>query len=302
MNRMRLFSRAVTAAALLFATGCGGGGGMSELTISAQNAEALAAQGVGAVSMLEGMTEMMEGFSGSLFDPSAQMTPCPDGGNAVLSLNDMAPAGPSTGDYANLDFNGCVINFGDGAFTFNGGLHLAITGFTGDPLDAAGGTREFYGSFDALTLVLFGATVVVDGGIKASLSSPDGVTFTSVVSGSHFSTFAKAGNQAFSGKLDDFRVERMWDSSTGAYSLDLDATIYSSELGGSARFETTVPFTGMADEHPSAGTFVATGAMGGKMTLVALDNVNVQILVDADGDGMNETTINTTWVALENAS
>lgn len=299
MNQLRLLPRAITAAAILFAAGCSGGGGPSELTVSEQNAEALVAQGVGAVSMLEGMNDMMDGFSESIFDPAAQVTPCPDGGNAVLSVNDMAPAGLSTGDYASLDFNACRIDFGEGVFTFNGGLYLAATDISGDPL-TTGGTREFYGSFDSLTLNLLGATVVVDGGISTSLSSPDGTTFTLTVSGTHFSAYANAGGQAFSGSLDDFENTRTWDSVANTYSLVVNATIYSSELGGYATFETTAPFTGLVGEHPSAGSFVATGAMGGKVTLVALDNVNVQILVDADGDGNNETTINTTWDALEN--
>jgi len=297
VNRLRLLPRAVTAAALFFAVGCNSGGGMSQLTINEQNAEALAAQGVGAVTMLEDMSGMLDSFSGYI-DPAAQVNPCPDGGNTVLSINDMMPAGLSTGDYVNLDFNGCT----QSGLTLNGMVHLGATDISGNPLDPAGGMREFYGSFDAMTVTFLGATVVIDGGLTASLSSPDSVTFTSVISGSHFSAFAKAGNQAFSGSLDDFMVQRSWDSAANTYVLDLDATVYSSQLGGSAVFQTTVPFTGTVDDHPSVGTFVATGAMGGKITLTAIDNVNVQILVDADGDGVNETTITTTWDALDNNS
>ena len=298
MNPLRLLPRAGTAAVLVLALGCGGGGGSSELVINEQNAAALAASGVGAVSMLEGMSEMVDGMS-EVFNPAAQVMPC-DSGNVTLNIQDMGTQGLSTGDYASLDFNGCVLDFGDGALTFNGMFYLRAEDVTGDPLSGPF-TRSFYADYGALTATIFGVTMVIDGGLTASLSSPDGVTLVADVSGGRFSAFAQAGGSVFSGSLNDFRCERTLDTATGAYSVDFEATIYSNELAGSAHFETTVPFTGMGEDHPSAGTFVATGAEGATATLVALDSVNVQILVDADGDGVNETTINTTWDALENS-
>ncbi|HEX5136260.1 MAG TPA: hypothetical protein VFY93_04755 [Planctomycetota bacterium] len=299
---LRLLTRAVPAAVLLFTLGCGGGGGMSELTVSEQNAAAVAASGVGAVSMLEGMTDMMDMFSEDFLGASAQMAPCPDGGQAATSINDVTPAGLSTGDSVDATFYGCMIDVGGGTFlTFNGMLGFDATEVTGDLLDpAAGGTRTLTGSFGGLTLGIVGATITVNGAITVSVSTPDADTFTSSVSGSHFSAYASAGVQSFSGALDDFSLSRTWTESTGDYSLEINAQVYSSELGGFATFETTTPFTGNGEDHPSSGTLVATGAMGATVTLIALDNVNVQILIDADWDGVNETTINTTWDALEN--
>jgi hypothetical protein len=301
--KLRTLPRAFSAAALLFAIGCGGGGGSSELTVSEQNAEAIASQGIGAVSMLEGMTEMMDMFSESFFGESAQMAPCPDGGDAALSLNDVAPVGLSTGDNVNATFYGCMIDVGGGTLlTFNGMLGFDATVVTGDPFDPlTGGTRTLTASFGGLTMGIVGVTMTVNGGISVSLSSPDADTFTGSVSGDYFGAYAQSGSQGFSGSFDDFLLQRTWTESTGAYSLSVDARIYSSELQGFATFETTTPFTGTGDEHPSAGTLVATGAQGATVTLVALDNVNVQILIDADWDGVNETTINTTWDALENS-
>jgi hypothetical protein len=302
---LRLLPRAVTAAALLFAVGCGGGGGgQSELTISAQNAEALAASGVGAVSTLEGMTEMMDMFSESFFDPSAQTSACPDGGQASLSINDVTPVGLSTGDNVDAAFYGCMIDLGGGTvLTFNGMLGFDATAVTGDPLDPlTGGTRTLTGTFGGLTLGILGATMTVNGGISVSITSADADTFVGSISGDYFGAYAQAGAQAFSGSINDFLLQRTWTESTGAYALEIDARIYSSELNGFATFETTVPFTGTGEDHPSAGTLVATGALGATVTLIALDNVNVQILIDADAMNGAETTINTTWDALENNS
>lgn len=291
--KLHLLPRAIPAAVLVLAIGCGGGGGSSQLTISEQNAEQLAAAGVGAVTMLEGMSEMVDGMSG-VFDPAAQVMPC-DSGNVVLSVYDPGSNGLSTGDYANLDFNACVIE----GLTFNGTFYVRAQDISGDPMSGPF-TRELYADFGALTATVFGATMVIDGDITASVSG-DGTTLAASVSGGRFSAFAQAGDAAFSGSVSGFHCDRSVDTATGDYSLDFEATIMASGLAGSAHFETTVPFTGTGEEHPSAGTFVATGANGATVTLVTLDNVNVQILVDADGDGVNETTISTTWDALENA-
>ncbi len=297
MNRLRTLPRVFTAAALVLAIGCGGGGGSGEITFSEQNAAEVAASGVGAVTMLEGMSDMVDGIS-EVFNPQAQVIPC-DMGNVVLSISDTGVQGLSTGDYANLDFNGCVMDFGTGALTFNGMFYLRATDITGTVPGPF--TREFYASYGALTATVFGATMVIDGGLTASISSPDGVTLATNVNGGRFSAFAQAGGAVFSGSINNFYCDRTLDTATGAYSIDFEATIYSNGLAGSAHFETTVPFTGLDGEHPSAGTFVATGAMGATVTLIALDNVNVQILVDADADGVAETTINTTWDVLDNS-
>lgn len=300
---LRTLPRAVTAAALLLAVGCGGGGGgPSELTISAQNAEALAAQAFGATDTLEGTTEMVDMFSTNFFDPAAQTVMCPDGGTAYTMNSDVAPAGLSTGDSVEATFNGCKIDVGGGTLlTLNGKLGLDATEVTGDPLDpAAGGTVAFTGSFGGLSMSVLGATMTINGGITVSLSSEDADTFTSAISGTYFGAYASSNLESFSGSLEDFSFQRTWTESTGAYSFEIDATIYSSQLGGFATFATTLPFTGTGLEHPSAGTLVITGAMGATVTLNVIDSLNVEILVDADASGTPETTINTTWDALDN--
>jgi len=299
---LRTLTRAVPAAVLFLTLGCGGGGGMSELTVSQQNAEALAASGVSAVSMLEGMTETVDMFSESFLGASAQTVACPDGGQAKAVINDVAPAGLSTGDSVDDTFYGCMIDVGGGTLlTMNGMLGFDATEVTGDLADpVAGGTSTLTASFGGLTMGIVGATMSVSGGFTVSVSTPDADTFTSSVSGSHFSAYASAGMQSFSGALDDFSLSRTWTVSTGDYSVEINAQIYSSALGGFATFTTVSPFTGNGEDNPSSGTLVATGALGGKVTLISLDNVNVQILVDADADNVNETTINTTWDALQN--
>jgi hypothetical protein len=46
---------------------------------------------------------------------------------------------------------------------------------------------------------------------------------------------------------------------------------------------------------------VVTGAGGATATLIAVDNVNVQILLDLDGDQTTDATIDTTWDVLNDS-
>jgi len=294
VNRNHLVPRAVVAAVLFLAIGCGGV--TTEITVSEHNAETLATAGLDAVRMIEDVSGMIDRFSESFFDPAQRLVLC-DTGDVAISVNDVGAEGLSTGDDANVDFNACVVALDDGPLTLDGSLYLRAEDITGDPSGAF--TREVYASFDAATVVFLDATVVIDGGITASLSSPDGVTFVADISGDSFSALAQEGDRVFSGSLSDFHGEGRLDTSADTYSVEFEATVYTDDLGGSAHFETTVPFTGAVDEYPSAGTFVATGANGATVTLVAIDNVNVQILIDEDGDG-TPSTIDTTWEVLGN--
>jgi hypothetical protein len=295
VSLFRLLPRAIAPAVLLVAVGCSGSD-YNEVMITEQNAQMIASEGMGAADTLESMSDLVESFSNVFDQPPPQTILC-DAGEVIVSLNDMAPAGLSTGDYANFDFNGCVMDIDGLNLSLNGMMYFSVVEVTG----AAPGpfTATLSASFGSMTVGILGAMVIVQGGFTLELSSADGETFTSVVSGSEFSAFAQAGNQTFSGSLSNFRLERTYNTATGAYLVDLDATVYSSELGGTAVFETTVPFQGTDPNHPDTGEFVATGAEGATVTVVALNNTTVEIRIDADWDGMDETTVQTPWDTLD---
>jgi hypothetical protein len=295
VNCRRLFSRAALVAAAFVFAGCSGSSETPELVLSAQNAEAAAAQAVGAVGMLEGMSEMAEGFSeGTLAE---EALPCVTGsGNSTV--NDVAPVGEiSTGDSASITFNNCVLDLGGFALELNGTFSFTATDVTAaDP------------AFDATVAVMFrnfsmsveGVTVSMNGGFTHHLSTTDGVAFTSVVTGTTFSTYAQGeAGQTFTGTISDFRLERQYDVGTGAYLWDLDATVTGTGIGGWVTYDTTSPFTGTDPDYPDAGTLVVSGANNGTATVIAIDNVDVDIELDADGDGTPEATISTTWDVLD---
>ncbi|MHC4491778.1 MAG: hypothetical protein ACYTDU_09165 [Planctomycetota bacterium] len=284
---------------LCLVIGCGSDGEtFAPVTITSANAEMVAQQGVGAVDMLTQMSGMVEGYSDVFDNPSPQLT-C-DSGNANVVINDTGTPGLSTGDSASFTFNACVLNGGGIPVTLNGTLSFEATEVTGAPPGPF--SYVLTCSFNSFSINVLGATVIVNGGFVLELSSDDGDAFRSVVRGTYFSAYAQAGLQAFSGTISNFRLERNFTESTGAYLVDLQATVAGSQIGGEATFETTVPFTGTDPDDPDAGTLVVTGAAGATATLVALNNVDVQILVDLDGDGNTDATIDTTWAVLNDES
>jgi len=300
LNRFNLLPPAVLAAVLSLVIGCSDSSGPSALTVSAQNAEAIAAEGMGAVDMLEGMSELVEGFTDVLENPSAQtVVPC-DSGEMSLYVSDVNEPGVfSSGDYATLSFNQCIMNIGEQAMTLSGSL--TITAVTVEGAEPGPFTVEVSAEFDRLVVAFFGATMIIDGGFTLELSSADGETLSAIVSGEYFSFTAQIANQAYSGWLKDFRQERTLNTTTGAYLLDHDATVYNSQLGGTVTFDTSVSFAGVAPGDPETGSITATGAEGATVTLNATGAGTVEILIDADADGVDETTINTTWDVLNNS-
>jgi hypothetical protein len=182
----------------------------------------------------------------------------------------------------------------------NGNISFTASDVTGTPPGPF--SYALVCSFNSYSVNVLGATVIVNGGFTLELSTTDGDTYQAVVHGDYFSVYAQAGLQAFSGTISNFRMERTYTESTGAYSVDNQATIAGSQLGGEVTFDTTVPFTGTDPDDPDAGTLVVTGAEGATLTLVAIDNIDVQILVDLEGDGNTDATILTTWDVLNDDS
>jgi hypothetical protein len=65
------------------------------------------------------------------------------------------------------------------------------------------------------------------------------------------------------------------------------------------RYTTPVQFTGFDVDFPSTGELLVSGN-NSSVRLVALDNVNVRIDLDNDGNGTVDESIQTTWLALAN--
>ena len=291
--------RIAFAAMLSLMIGCGGsGGGSNDAVLTSQNMELAAQQGLGATDFLMDMTDLVDVFTAVLDNPVAQVIPCEDG-NLDLALVDAAPQNQlSAGDSATFTFNACVINVLDETLTINGTISYTVVAVAGSE-EQGSFVFEIAADFDNVAIVGFGATVVVDGGFTLAISSTDGETLTHTVTGDSLRAFAQGpeGN-SFSGRLEDFTLVREFNTESGDFLLDFTGTVSGSEVNGTVHYETLVPFTGNVETDPDSGMLVITGAAGVEVTLVAIDDENVRILIDVNGDGEPEATIDTTWDVL----
>ena len=285
--------------AILAMIGCSGGGsdGYAELTLTEQNAQTVAAQGVGALAVLEQTTGMVDGFSEVFGNPEMLEVPC-SSGQAAVTINDMLPEGElSTGDSASISFMSCGIGLGSEAVIMSGSVSFVVneaSGSEGGPF-----SYSLTVSFDDFSMALPGGSFLVDGGFTMAVNSTDGTTLTSVVNGDYLTIVAQGQGITFSGTLSEFREVRTYNNDTWAYSYELQATVASSLIGGKVVYHTTAPFTGVDPDAPDTGSMDVTGADGGILTINAMNSTDVQLVLDSDADGTPEATINTTWAYLD---
>jgi hypothetical protein len=81
------------------------------------------------------------------------------------------------------------------------------------------------------------------------------------------------------------------------YTMTAFGTLDTTELDGIVQYSTPVTFTGEGFDYPSSGSMLVEGE-DSSARLTAVDNVDVTIEVDANGDGVIDDTINTTWADL----
>ncbi len=137
-------------------------------------------------------------------------------------------------------------------------------------------------------------TVSLNGDMTLAESSTDGILYTHSITGSSMQV-TEGGERA---TLSSFNIEASEDNNTLAYTLNLNATVNSPELGGYVTIVTGDVFQGFSEDYPSSGQATITGANNGRVTLIALNSLDVRLEIDEDGDGAAETVIDTTWAAL----
>jgi hypothetical protein len=77
----------------------------------------------------------------------------------------------------------------------------------------------------------------------------------------------------------------------------------SAALDGSFNYESIIPDSFLFDTDPNTGPFsgelLVTASDGSTLRIVAIDDTNVRLEIDYDGDSIVDTEINTTWAALQ---
>ena len=98
--------------------------------------------------------------------------------------------------------------------------------------------------------------------------------------------------------LSDYVLTETLDLNTLTQVVNASGNFASESLEGAVTFETLENFVIMADDNPSAGQLLISDVSSSVLVTV-LDNINVQLEIDIDLDGMIDRTIVVTWTELD---
>ena len=226
--------------------------------------------------------------------------PCFASGSVTFLSEVQNPPALSPGDSITADFSNC--NLGDGV-VLNWGFDFIFVSFSQSVADCFVDficTNQNQLTVDVdfrnFLLTLGSETESIDGDARIAIDTTSPPLSTVTVSGSSV-TISIGG---FSELLSAYSVTLTVNSLTDAFVIDGNGTVEIPSLfSGSVTFATPDPFTGIGPADPDSGSLLIEGANGATITLIALNNVDVQLGIDLDGDGIVDDTQFTTWDTLD---
>ena len=315
---------------VLSIAGCGGGGGggggsspttpSTTLQISAANSEALSGQILDDLTSLENLDATTSGlaFTSSDIEGNSQTLTelvigtaregadyftadnqlsltatesgslaCDFGGQVSYQFTYSDANNLSAGDSASLTFFDCKP---DTSTTLNGSMSLRFTVVTGIVSDPGLGDFTI-----EMTLTLTNLSINADtanGDMTLRIDSDTGGVYIATISGSSL-TATISGAQSAAG---DYRLHFVENPSE--YQREYDYYLDSPNYSGSYTLETTQTIQGLQGRDAYTGVLVVTGANGATITFTILDDQNVRIQTDENGDGTIDSTVDTTWSQL----
>lgn len=223
----------------------------------------------------------------------AETLPCAISGTVTVSGEIADPITPtlSPGDFFDIDYDACDEGIGD---VTDGGLRLDINSFSGDFLN------QLFEMNVTLTLTMFQVTTGQDvvnshGDATVTLNTLESPTVSTSLSGQSMRIDANAASDLLTNYMSASTVNT--GQAPTPYTMSASGTLDSTQLSGIISYSTPVIFAGFDSDYPSSGEFLVSGS-GSSLRLIAIDNVNVNIELDTNGDGTVDETLQTTWAEL----
>lgn len=262
--------------------------------------------GPGIVSTPGGLQKpaMPSGFAGVIDTvirkvPITEVTGCGiDGTTGTQTTTiDFAILGTLTaGDTIVVEFDNCDQGLGE---VLNGRMEMTVATFTGDLLVTGLYQLEMDVQLVDFRLTTALIEILQNGDSTVSLDNTGMPLITMSISGNSMATVTNNSTQIIS----NFSTAQSIDTSVQPepYTMDTSGTVDSTDLGGIIDYSTPVTFQGAGDGYPFAGELLVVGADNASIRLVVLDDLNVRIDTDTDGDGNVDSSETTTWddIALE---
>jgi hypothetical protein len=217
---------------------------------------------------------------------------CTDGGTLTVAVNDHDGSQTLTsGDVITATFAQCKET---NTSTINGVITITLTGTPTDTQFLANTT------FQSVVVVDNGVTSTLSGGATVSETDASSFTETALTVGSNgLTSSTSSSNYNDNVTFGSGFIIRSEETSAGTVSVSMTGTLTANSLGGSISIATPQALTETADDnYPSSGEIIITGASNSAVRATVLDNTQVKIELDANGDGSYEATANVTWATL----
>lgn len=234
---------------------------------------------------------------------------CTGGGTVMASWTDADDDNNlSAGDGITLFFGSCTEN----GLTLNGESDVFILSLVGNPSMDLSWTMACRLNFNSLQATDNVDSVEVIGTLDVTLDTSESGAMTidlsteiDLGSGTTSSSFLYFGEGVDFTELTLFSAS-LQENADGSFTLSSQGTLRSSLIGGTVTFETTQEMTGNDFElnNPSAGELLIIGKTNSRVALRVVDDVVVELDIDAEGDGFDagDITQTTSWDELSAAA
>jgi hypothetical protein len=126
------------------------------------------------------------------------------------------------------------------------------------------------------------------------MSSEDNLIISASVGSTLLTVVANGSSES----LSDYLLTHVIDVNTLTRTINAGGTYSSDVLQGSVTFTTLEDFVVMDDDNPSSGRLLISDTSSSVLVIV-LDNLNVQLDIDLNLDGVIDRTIMVTWAELD---
>ncbi len=223
-----------------------------------------------------------------------EITPCEVDGSVTVSGDIASPLTVTEGDFLDYVWNDCDDGLGQ---VIDGLIGMTFTDFEGDLL--AG--RIFLG----VSLAVADFRVAESAGWQVTNGDLTLAIDSRTQPRTDISTLGSSmvvSNGYSTETLTDFSSTVTEDTSMfpSSFTTDVTGTISSTQFSGSVNYDTPVAFQSTGGGYPYEGEMVVFGTNNAKIRIIAIDEDNVRIEADYNGDNAPDATIDTTWDALTN--
>jgi hypothetical protein len=222
---------------------------------------------------------------------TSSTAPCDISGSIATSVNDADNSGQlSAGDVITATFQQCEDST---ALTINGTLTITLTGTPA--------STQFAGNavFQNVVASYTGVTYTINGNTAISETDTDTLSSSTFTVGAAGLTVATAATGYADSITFDAGLVAASSFIAGTNTLTLTGSFVSQSIGGRVTIATPHGLVQQAaDAYPSQGQLLITGASGSTLLVTALNSTQVQLQVDANGDGTVDSTTTATWASL----